>query len=210
MRKILLITFSAFVLSCGGAIKDVSFETGDYLETGYDEKPQEKIGLSKPNKENTTSNTEKKSFLSTLANAVATDTEDEEMSDIYEKTTTKPIEEVELTIQTLLENKNFKIVHIIHVSKGLEEQGEKNFWKNMNIYLVCKLSKCSVILKNNPQLASQFPLKVYIYEKDGKIVVGTYKPSTFIRYMGNLDVEAIKVLKELDLEIKEIIDEVVK
>lgn len=215
MKKLFLITLSVFIFSCGSVIKDVSFETGDYLGTGYDEKPQQKIGLTKPkikeqSKEDLSNKTEKKSFLSTLAQAVATDTDEEEMSDIYERTTTKSIDEVNLTLQTLLENKNFKIVHVLHVSKGVEEQGVKNFWKNMNILLVCKLSKCSVVLKHNPQLISQFPFKVYTYEKDGKIIVGTFKPSTSIRYMGNLDVEAIKTLKELDLELKEIIDEAVK
>lgn len=132
------------------------------------------------------------------------------MPDIYERTTRKPIEEVELTLQTLIENKNYKKVHTLHISKGIEEQREKSFWKNMNIYLICKLSKCSTILRHNPQLISQFPLKIYTYERDGIITVGTYKPSTSIRYMGNPDIEAIKTLKELDKEIKEIIDEAVK
>lgn len=40
--------------------------------------------------------------------------------------------------------------------------------------------------------------------------MGTFKPSTAIRYMGNLDTESIKALKELDLELKEIIDKIAK
>jgi len=31
------------IISCGSVIKDVSFETGDYLGTGYDEKAKETI-----------------------------------------------------------------------------------------------------------------------------------------------------------------------
>jgi len=36
-----------------------------------------------------------------------------------------------------------------------------------------------------------------------------FKPSTAIRYMGNLDLDAIKTLKKLDKELKDVIDEVV-
>ncbi|MGC9188886.1 MAG: DUF302 domain-containing protein, partial [Sulfurihydrogenibium sp.] len=93
---------------------------------------------------------------------------------------------------------------------GVEEQGVKDFWKHMHIYLVCKLSECSKIMKHNPQLASQFPLRVYTYEKDGKMIVGMFKPSTAIKYMGNLDADGIKALKTLDKELKKVIDSVTK
>jgi uncharacterized protein (DUF302 family) len=208
MKKIILIGLVGLIASCGGVIKDVSFETGDYLETGYDNKPQKKISLSKSDKK-TETKTEKKSFLESLVSAVVTDSEDEEMSDIYERTTKMSYEELDLALRTELENHNFKIVHVLNITKGVEEQGNKDFWKHMHIYLVCKLSQCSKIMKHNPQLASQFPFKVYTYEKDRKMVVGTFKPSTAIKYMGNLDADAIKALKELDLELKKIIDSIV-
>lgn len=202
MKKLFLVSISSciFLISCGGTIKDVSFETGDYLGTGYDDKPQKKITITK---------TEKKSFLEALSSAVVVDPDDEEMSDIYERTTKLSYEELDLALRTELENHNFKIIHVLNITKGVEEQGNKDFWRHMHIYLVCKLSQCSKIMKHNPQLASQFPFKIYTYEKDGKIVVGTFKPSTAIKYMGNLDADATVVLKELDLELKKIIDNVV-
>ena len=212
MKKLILVMLVGLIASCGGVIKDVSFETGDYLGTGYDDKPQKKVSLSKSEKKTETkteAKTEKKSFLESLASAVVTDSEDEEMSDIYERTTKMSYEELDLALRTELENHNFKIVHVLNITKGVEEQGNKDFWKHMHIYLVCKLSQCSIIMKHNPQLASQFPFKVYTYEKDGKMVVGTFKPSTAIKYMGNLDADAIKALKDLDLELKKIIDNVV-
>ena len=214
MKKLVLISISScfFLISCGGTIKDVSFETGDYLGTGYDETPHKKISINKSDKKaetKTESKIEKKSFLESLATAVVVDSDEEEMSDIYERTTKMSYEELDLVLRTELENHNFKIVHVLNITKGVEEQGNKDFWKDMHIYLVCKLSQCSKIMKHNPQLASQFPFRVYTYEKDGKMVIGTFKPSTAIKYMGNLDADAIKALKELDLELKNIIDNVV-
>jgi uncharacterized protein (DUF302 family) len=201
MKKFILALGSVFLFSCGGMIKDVSFETGDYLGTGYDEKPQKKITIQKESKEK--QQTEKKSFLSALSSAVVSDSDDDEdMSDIYERSTNMSYQELDLLLRTELENANFKIVHVLNITNGVEEQGVKDFWKHMHIYLVCKLSECSKILKHNPQLASQFPIRVYTYEKDGRLIVGVFKPSMAIKYMGNLDAEGIKALKTLDREIK--------
>lgn len=209
MKKFILACSSILLFSCGGTIKDVSFETGDYLGTGYDEKPQKKITLQKENKEKQP--VEKKPFLSALSSAVVSDSEDDEdMSDIYERSTTMSYQELDLLLRTELENANFKIVHILNITNGVEEQGVKDFWKHMHIYLVCKLSECSKILKHNPQLASQFPIRVYTYEKDGRLIVGVFKPSTAIKYMGNLDADGIKALKTLDREIKKVIDTITK
>lgn len=208
-RKLIISSLlgGAFLLfSCGGTIKDVSFQTGDYLGTGYDEpaeSPQKKVSK----QENTDT---KKSFLKSIAIAVSQPTDEDEMSDIYEKSVNLTFEELDLLLRTELENSNFKIIHVAHVSKGAQEQGVKDFWNHMNLYLVCKLSECTKILKNNPQLLSQFPIRVYTYEKDGKIVVGTFRPSTAIKYMGNPDAEAIKTLKQLDREIKQVIDNIAK
>lgn len=205
MKKILLNCFvfaGLALISCGGTIKDISFQTGDYLGTGYDEPAGQKSAKE--------SNSQKKGFLKSIAVAVADQTDEEEMPDIYEKSVRLTFEEVDMLLRTELENNNFKIIHIAHVSKGAQEQGTKDFWQNMNLYLVCKLSECTKVLKNNPQLLSQFPIRVYTYEKEGRIVVGTFKPSTAIKYMGNPDAEAIKALKQLDKEIKQVIDSITK
>lgn len=210
MKKLILSIGCVFLFSCGSTIKDISFETGDYLGTGYDDK------LQKPTKkENTTKSQtikeEKKSFLSTLSSAVISDSDEEEdLSDIYEKSVNLPYDELDLLLRTELENNNFKIIHVLNITAGVEEQGVMDFWKHMHIYLVCKLSECSKIMKHNPQLASQFPLRIYTYEKDGKMIVGMFKPSTAIKYMGNLDAEGIKALKTLDKELKKVIDKLTK
>lgn len=187
------ITVSAGVLmtSCGEVIKDISFQTGDYLGTGYDEPPASSQTSKKKSDEH-----------------ARTLTREEDMPDIYERTVNLTAEEVELLLKTELENRNFKIIYVAHVSKGAQEQGIKDFWQNMNLYLVCKLSECTKVLKNNPQLLGQFPIRVYTYQKDGMMVVGAFRPSTALKYMGNPDTEAIKVLKQMDREIKEVIDSI--
>ena len=203
LKNVLITIFSITIISCGGVIKDVSFETGDYLGTGYDEKAKNKPVTEqkeeKPHK--------KKSLLASIIEAIPEPSEEEEMSDVYEKATRWSYEELDKFLRAELEKKNFKIFHIL---KLLEEQENKDLWGNICIYLIYKTPQYAKIIKHNPQLISQFPFKIYVYEKNGRIIVGTFKPSTAIRYMGNLDTESIKALKELDLELKEIIDKIAK
>lgn len=199
MRKILAMIITSagvFISSCAEAIKDISFQTGDYLGTGYDEPTSSTRTKIKSDKGISSNKT------------VDYQNNEEDIPDIYERVVNLSSEEVELLLKTELENHNFKIIYVAHVSKGAQEQGVKDFWQNMNLYLVCKLSECTKVLKNNPQLLGQFPIRVYMYEKDGKVVVGAFKPSAAIRYMGNPDLEAIKTLRQMDREIKQILDSI--
>jgi len=215
LKNVFITIFSMTIISCGGVIKDISFETGDYLGTGYDEKAKEtiinkekKLAKNKPVTEQKEEKPhKKKSLLASIIEAIPEPSEEEEMSDVYEKATRWSYEELDKFLRAELEKKNFKIFHIL---KLLEEQENKDLWGNICIYLIYKTPQYAKIIKHNPQLISQFPFKIYVYEKNGRIIVGTFKPSTAIRYMGNLDTESIKALKELDLELKEIIDKIAK
>jgi hypothetical protein len=88
----------------GGVIKDVSFETGDYLGTGYDEKAKNKQVTEqkeeKPHK--------KKSLLASIIEAIPEPSEEEEMSDVYEKATRWSYEELDKFLRAELEKRILK------------------------------------------------------------------------------------------------------
>ena len=220
--------FSIFIISCGGIIKDISFETGDYLETGYEEKTT--ISKTKKGKESQNDvkqiqgwienkqvtkyeeekRIKKNSLLASIIKAIPEPSDEEEMFDIYEKAAKLSYEELDKLLRTELENNNFKIVHVLNITNPTEGRETTELWRNIHIYLVYKSPQCAKIIRHNPQLVSQFPFKIYTYEKDEQIIVGTFKPSTAIKYMGNLDAEGIRALKEIDLELTEIIDKITK
>ncbi|NPA53325.1 MAG: DUF302 domain-containing protein [Aquificae bacterium] len=134
--------------------------------------------------------------------------EEEEIPDIYEVVVNiKDFQELDMLLRSELEEANFKIIKVSHVTDGMKEQGRKDFWENMNIYLICRLSDGYFILKRNPHLVGFCPYRVYTYRnKEGFLVVGFVKPSIAIRYMGVIDLKAIKLLKKHDLELKKILD----
>ena len=185
-KFIFLVLGIVFISSCGG-IKGLSWTSSDPWEDEEDKTVQIKT---------------KEGNIEVKETGIP---------DIYERSADLSIDEADLLIRSELESRNIKIVHVLYITRGVEEQGYKDFWKDMRIYLACNLSKGYVIMKHNPQLIGWFPCRIYTYRnKEGKLVIGMVKPSIALRYMGNPDMDAIKVLKDLDKTFKEIIDSIVE
>jgi len=201
MKKLLFLTLSAMYISSCGEIVAMKWESKD-----PDEPPIFAKDIAKKEESKVA---QKNEAVKPIPKREAEEYYNEEIPDIYERSVALSMEEVDILIRNALENRNLKILHIMHITKGLKEQGVKDIWEDMNVYLVCRLSDGAVIFKHNPQLLSQTPCRIYTYRKGDRIVIGMFKPSTAIRYMGNLDLDAIKTLKKLDKELKDVIDEVV-
>jgi len=132
-----------------------------------------------------------------------------EIPDIYERSVSISFEEADLMIRSALEEENFKIIKVAHVSEGMKEQGRTDFWEDMHIYMVCKLSDGYFILRHNPQLVGFCPYRIYTYRnKEGDLVIGMVKPSLAVKYMGNPDSKAVELLRKHDIQLKKIIDEI--
>ena len=195
IKKILPLFFlSVLLTSC---ITAVEWSTDD--EDNLEYKPPKEVSVVKEAKK-----IDKKKKI----NPKPVEEEEEEIPDIYEVTTNiKDFEQLDMLLRSELEEANFKIIKVSHVTKGMEEQGRKDFWEDMNIYLICRLSDGYFILKRNPHLVGFCPYRVYTYRnKEGFLVVGFVKPSIAVRYMGTVDMKSIKLLKKHDLELKRILD----
>ncbi|RMA96139.1 DUF302 domain-containing protein [Hydrogenothermus marinus] len=132
-----------------------------------------------------------------------------ELPDIYEISCELSLEEADLLLKSALEERNFKIIKVSHVTRGMKEQGRTDFWEDMNIYMVCRLSDGYFVLKHNPWLVGMCPLRIYTYRnKENKLVIGFFRPSLAMKWMGNPDLKAIKILKLYDKQLKEAVDTV--
>ncbi|WP_457625194.1 DUF302 domain-containing protein [Persephonella sp.] len=191
-RFIFPVLLAGFFIFAGGCITAVEWSTRDEDDDEYI--PPKKVVLEK------NGSTGEKEF---------SPESEEDIPDIYEATVDMSYEEADLLLRSALEEENFKIIKVSHVTKGMKEQGRKDFWENMNIYLICKLSEGYYVLKHNPHLVGFCPYRIYTYRnKDGLLVLGMVKPSIAIRYMGNPDIKAVQILKKHDLQLKRIIDEI--
>ena len=196
VRLFLLLLVVVFSSSC---ITAMEWSTDDENDLEY--KPPKKVAVFKKDNKSGRKGYQKK------------EVEDyEDIPDIYEVVaSTDDFNEVDILLRSELEEANFKIVKVSHVTKGMKEQGRKDFWEDMNIYLICKLSDGYFILKRNPHLVGFCPYRIYTYrDKEGQIVVGFVKPSLAISYMGVVDIKAINLLKKHDLQLKKILDDLSK
>ncbi|WP_293447980.1 DUF302 domain-containing protein [Persephonella sp.] len=196
-RSVLFVLLAGFSLMLSGCITAMEWSTRDEDDDEY--YPPKNVIVEKKEK-----NKNAKGYNPELA-----DEEEEEIPDIYEVTVDMSYKEADLLLRSALEEANFKIIKVSHVTKGMKEQGRTDFWEDMNIYLVCKLSDGYFVLRHNPQLVGFCPYRIYTYKnKDGLLVVGMVKPSIAVRYMGNPDMKAIEILKKHDIQLKNIIDEI--
>ncbi len=197
-----MVLLIGLLLNLTGCVTAMEWSTRDEDDDEYI--PPKKVVATKEKPQKTSKNKNHRGY-----NPAPVDEEEGEIPDIYESTVNMNMEEADLLIKSALEEANFKIIKVSHVTKGMEEQGRKDFWKDMNIYLICKLSDGYFVLRHNPQLVGFCPYRLYTYRnKDGLLVIGMVKPSIAIRYMGNPDLKAIQILKKHDLQLKKIIDEI--
>ena len=194
-RSMLLVLLTGFSLILSGCITAMEWSTRDEDDDEY--YPPKKVAVEKK-KENKNSKGYKQKAV-----------DEEEIPDIYEVAVDMSYKDADLLLRSALEEANFKIIKISHVTKGMNEQGRTDFWEDMNIYLVCKLSDGYFVLRHNPHLVGFCPYRIYTYRnKDGLLVIGMVKPSMAVRYMGNPDMKAIEILKKHDIQLKNIIDEI--
>ncbi len=195
LKGLMIVALGSVLISCNA--KYVSWENHDPFE---DEEEKVKIVKVKSKIQKTPKATEE--FQEKVKEII-------ELPDIYEVSCDISLQEADLMLRSALEEKNYKIVKVSHVTKGMKEQGRTDFWEDMNIYLVCRLSDGYYVLKHNPWLVGMCPLRIYTYRnEEGNLVIGMFRPSLSAKWMGNPDFKALEILKTYDRELKEVIDSV--
>jgi len=194
LKRLILLLLTVYAFTLNSCITAMEWSTRDEDDDEYI--PPKKVTV------------EKKENLKGY-NPKPQEEEEEEIPDIYEVSADISYEEADLLLRSALEEANFKIIKVSHVTKGMKEQGRRDFWEDMNIYMICKLSDGYFVLRHNPHLVGFCPYRIYTYRnKDGLLVIGMVKPSMAVRYMGNPDMKAIQILKKHDRQLKEIIDQI--
>lgn len=101
--------------------------------------------------------------------------------------------------KTALDGVNMNILDIIDV-----RQESPKF----SIFLACNLSYGEAILKDIPQFGTLAPCRVYLYEREGKLITGYINiPFLLKTYGRHLSKEKAEIFKRADQDIKQAIKE---
>lgn len=91
---------------------------------------------------------------------------------IYEKTTTKPFEEVLQDAEFAITENNFRITNRLHIGNAIQERGNTEFPQN-EIILFCNLELAEEMLKIEPRYINYCPYKITVTESGTGITIGT-------------------------------------
>ncbi|RME11991.1 MAG: DUF302 domain-containing protein [Aquificota bacterium] len=101
--------------------------------------------------------------------------------------------------KTALDGVNMNILDIMDI----RQQSPK-----FSIFLACNLSYGEAILKDIPQFGTLAPCRVYLYEKDGKVVTGYINiPFLLKTYGRHLSRENAEIFRKADQDIKQALKE---
>lgn len=101
--------------------------------------------------------------------------------------------------KTSLDGVNMNILDIMDI---------RNESPKLSIFLACNLSYGEAILNNFPQFGTLAPCRIYLYEKEGKIVTGYINIPLLIEFYGKyLGKENVEIFKKADSDIKQALKE---
>ncbi|MDH5682215.1 MAG: DUF302 domain-containing protein [Spirochaetota bacterium] len=102
-------------------------------------------------------------------------------------------------IEMAIKGANMRIISTLDLKKGLESRGE-NF-PNYKVYQFCNLTKGMKVFKKVMDFGAYIPCKIFVYQKDKDIVVGTFLPTSALEHFGVVDNETKKLVLEIEDEI---------
>lgn len=109
-------------------------------------------------------------------------------------------ESFKMLYKTALDGVNMNILDIMDIKQETPK---------FSLFLACNLSYGEAILKDIPQFGTLAPCRIYMYEKEGKIITGYINiPFLLKTYGKHLNKEKAEIFKKADQDIKQAIKEV--
>ncbi|BEP28575.1 DUF302 domain-containing protein [Helicovermis profundi] len=121
------------------------------------------------------------------------------MNLLYEKKSTKDINETLKDIKEELTKIGFGVLFELNFKEKLKEKG-LNYDYNYYVLEVCNPPKAQKILENDQKIGYFLPCKIVLYETESEVIIGISKPTTFIKEISNSDVVFEKA-KEVEDEL---------
>ena len=112
------------------------------------------------------------------------------MDIIYEKTTDKSFEEALESVKKELKERKFGVLWELNFKDKLKEH-DIGFDHNFKVLEVCNPKKAGEVLNAHIDVGYFLPCKMVVYEKEGKVVIGTVKPEQLIGMMNYEDLETV-------------------
>lgn len=111
-------------------------------------------------------------------------------------------EDVEMTLRAELAQRNLNIVNVLNIQQALEGRGTE--FPRYVVFQVCNLQDGLTLFHDHEDYGAFIPCSILMYEKDGKTVLVTRRPSAIVdRLMGHTPKEeSIAVATRMEGELR--------
>ncbi len=123
---------------------------------------------------------------------------------LYQIETKKSISEIEKSLGTISARHKFGLLTIHNLKEKMNEKGVP-FKKDCLIFEVCNPQQAQKILDGNMDISNLLPCRIAAYEKNGKVVLSTVKPTVLLAMFPNPELK--KIAEEVERVLISIIDE---
>ena len=93
--------------------------------------------------------------------------------------TDKTVSEAAAALQIAVQANHFGVMQIHNLKETMTKKGVE-FARECLILEVCQPQQATKVLDENMSISTALPCRVSIYEEDGKTVLATLKPTTFL------------------------------
>ncbi len=123
---------------------------------------------------------------------------------LCEKEAKGSVDEVVAKIEKAAAQHQFGVLGVHDLKQKMQAKGV-DFGPECRVLEVCNPVKAKSVLEADLSIANALPCRIAVYERDGKVVVSTLKPTELLALFGQPELEP--VAKEVEQSINEIIDE---
>ena len=109
---------------------------------------------------------------------------------LVEVSTKKAVNEAAAALQAAVEANHFGVVQIHNLKETMAKKGVE-FKRECLIFEVCQPQQARKVLDQNMSVSTALPCRISIYEKGGKTILATLKPTTLLAMFNSPQLEGV-------------------
>ena len=109
---------------------------------------------------------------------------------LVEVSTKKTVNEAAAALQAAVEANHFGVMQIHNLKETMAKKGVE-FKRECLIFEVCQPQQAKKVLDQNMSVSTALPCRISIYEKGGKTILATLKPTTLLAMFNAPQLEAV-------------------
>lgn len=123
---------------------------------------------------------------------------------LIELSTDKTVQDAAAALERAVEANHFGVMKVHNLKETMEKKGVE-FARECLIFKVCQPQQAKKVLDENMSVSTALPCRISVYEKSGKTILATLKPTTLLAMFDTPQLEG--VAQEVESTIVKIMKE---